>query len=447
MKDIKIVKIMIIVVIIIIILLLLILMLNRNNINKNLIIKDNLNINEGGEVLPEKNNNEFVKVDDYSMFFTVWNSFNNYIDVLKYNIDENDEIEENPYAIKSEEDKRKIIFSMLDINYKENNNINSEQDVVLNKEIREEASIIPIEIKVKYGDKIQVYALDLYIENVNEKKLNEKFYILRIDNNNSTFSIEPIENCNNIDEISVGDNLNNIESNDYNKYYLEQISDEAVVKMYLQKYKYMVVNYPEIFYDNCLEEEYKEKRFGNFDNFKKYIEENENEISNVKAMKYSKNNYIDNNEYIVMDQNNNVYIFKENSIMNFTIKLDTYTILTENFEKTYVEATNEQKVQMNIDKFIQMINRQDYRTSYACLADSFKNNYFKTEEEFKQYVQNNFFLYNDINYNSLKEENDNLYSCELNLTDLTNESDEVKKISIVMKLEDDMNFKMSFSIE
>ena len=39
---------------------------------------------------------------------------------------------------------------------------------------------------------------------------------------------------------------------------------------------------------------------------------------------------------------------------------------------------------MNIDKFFQMINRQDYDAAYNCLAQSYRNNYFTTEEEFEK---------------------------------------------------------------
>lgn len=34
-----------------------------------------------------------------------------------------------------------------------------------------------------------------------------------------------------------------------------------------------------------------------------------------------------------------------------------------------------------------MINRKDYKTSYKCLADSYKNNYFKTEADFANFVK------------------------------------------------------------
>lgn len=445
MKNIKILRIMIIIVIIIIIIL--ILMLNINNVSKDLIIEDS-DKNYGGEILLEKNDNGFEILDDYSMFFTVWNSFNNYIDVQKYHINEDDNIDNNPYLIKSEEDRKFILFSMLDENYKLKKNINSEKDIITNMDIDEQSSIIPIEIKVKYGKNINEYIIDLYIEDIDKKILNERFFIIRIDNRNSTFSVEPVEGCSNIDEIKVEENIDNIKVNKYNKYYFEQMSNESIIRMYLQKYEYMSVSYPQIFYEKYLDKEYREKRFITFENFKKYIEDNKSEILNIKPTKYSiESEKNGNNEYTIIDQNENVYIFKEKSIMNFTVKLDTYTITTDTFKETYENATDEQRIQMNIGRFMQMINRQDYITSYSYLADSFKNNYFQTKDNFEKYIKENFFLYNKITYKSIKKEFSNLYSCELYLKDLTNKVQEIKSLNIVMKLEDDMNFKISFSIE
>ena len=181
-----------IVIIIVIALLLLILNLKVNTGNKDLVIEDDFG-NEPTEKVLEANDNGFVKVDDANMFFTVLNTFNNYIDVLKYEINENDTIDENPYQIKTEEDRKEILFSMLDEECK--NDITTEEKIIST------ATVIPIEIKVKYSTNIQTYALNIYIEDIDSKKLNEKFYIVKIDNKNSTFSIKPLDDCESIDEI------------------------------------------------------------------------------------------------------------------------------------------------------------------------------------------------------------------------------------------------------
>ena len=277
--------------------------------------------------------------------------------------------------------------------------------------------------------------------------------IIKTDSQNMTFSIfledyikdNKYEHDMYTENIKISDN--SIEKNDDNQYKYVNITEEYMAVQYMNSLKSNLLNNIQYTYENLMEDEYKDIRFENFQNFVKYINNNKNELEKIEIKKFVVNYYDDYTEYMCMDQYENYYIFKENAIMDYTFKLDTYTILTENLKKTYVEVTNEQKVQININRFFQMINRQDYRTSYNCLADSFKNNYFKSEDEFKQFVQNNFFLYNDISYDNLIEENDNLYTCELSIIDLTNKSNEVKNINIVMQLEDNMEFKMSFSIK
>lgn len=445
MRELKKLK-KIIIILLIIIILILILILKLNKKNQNLTIEEDVLSNEITERVIESNDNGFKKMDDPNMFCVVLDSLNKYINVLDYEIDEDYTLEENPYEIKNENDKKKVLFSMLDADYKEENNIIYEDDITVGENISE-ISVIPIEMKVKYGDRIQVYALHVYLENVDEKSLAERYFIIKMDNTNATFSIKPLnKKYDGIDEIEENQEEKNIEINDYNQYYIDNISDEALIKMYMEKYRYMSVNYPEVVYNNYFEEEYRDVRFKNVENFKNYIESIRNEILEVKLIKYSKNFYTDYNEYIIIDEYNNTYIFKENSIMNFTLKLDNYTIPTDTFKETYLESKDEKKVQMNIDKFFQMINRHDYTTSYNCLSDSFKNNYFNTEEDFEEYAKDRFFSYNKITFKTYEKVGADLYVFEVELSDLLEEDSEPIKININMKLEDDYNFEMSFDM-
>ena len=128
MKDLKkIIKMMIILLVIIILILILILKLNK--LDDNLVMDEEELPNQVTEQEIEANDNGFKKVDDPTMFFAVWNSFNKYISVLDYKINENDTIEENPYEIKEENDKKKILFLMLDEEYKKDNNIITEDSI------------------------------------------------------------------------------------------------------------------------------------------------------------------------------------------------------------------------------------------------------------------------------------------------------------------------------
>ena len=133
--------------------------------------------------------------------------------------------------------------------------------------------------------------------------------------------------------------------------------------------------------------------------------------------------------------------------MNYEVLLDNYTITTNKFKETYSEANNEKKVQMNVDKFIQMINRHDYKTSYNCISSGFKKNYLDTQEKFEEYMKNVFFEYNKFEFRNIEQKGSNLYTVTLNITDLTEESSEARNVTIIMQLNDDLDFEMSFGIE
>ena len=158
------------------------------------------------------------------------------------------------------------------------------------------------------------------------------------------------------------------------------------------------------------------------------------------------NNYEDHIEYVGKDQFGNLYIFNEYNNQSIDIKLDTYTINTDIFIKEYEKATDEKKVQMNIDKFIQMINRHDYISSYNCISEGFKNNYFSTQEDFENYIKNNFFKYNNFEFKSYEKKGSNIYVYTIQLTDLTGENQDLREIDIIMKLNEELNFEMSFGM-
>ena len=132
--------------------------------------------------------------------------------------------------------------------------------------------------------------------------------------------------------------------------------------------------------------------------------------------------------------------------MNYTLKLDTYTIATDKFKETYASAVDEKKVQMNIDKFFQMINRHDYKTAYSCLAESFKNNYFNTEEEFEEYAKDRFYAYSSMEFKSYEKTGSDIYVFKVELKDLLEENSESREINIIMQLQDDLDFRMSFDM-
>jgi hypothetical protein len=197
---------------------------------------------------------------------------------------------------------------------------------------------------------------------------------------------------------------------------------------------------------NMMTEEYRNKRFGNLDNYKQYIKDNYDEFKGINASAYLTKNTDNAVQYVIKDQYQNLYIFDVKSTMNYTIKLDTYTIEEENFTTTYAGADESQRVQMNIGKFFDMINRHDYITSYRCLDDTFKKNNMKSQQEFENTIKNSLFKFNKYELNELKSIGSKTYECQLYVSDSIDSASDRIKMTIIMQLQEDRNFVMSFSM-
>lgn len=388
------------------------------------------------EIIKVKNRNKYYAIEK------VLNTYIRYIKEMKGIIDfqeyEDDEIK-NEGVLK--------LYSILDKEYISELNVQKEH---LQEKIKKyenyDFSINELYVYEK-SSSINIYFV---YGTIDDEKLN---LLIKTDSSNMTFSIF-LEDYIESKSYSIDMNINNInitdkeiQENDYNKYKYTNITDEYMVKQYINSLKNNILNNIEYTYNNLLDEDYKNKRFGNIENFFEYILESKEILNKIEIQKYLVNYYDDYTEYVCMDQYENYYIFKENAIMDYTFMLDTYTIATEKFKTEYENAEDEKKVQMNIDKFIQMINRHDYKTSYKYISEGFKSNYFRTQNEFENCIKNNFFLYNKLEFKNIEKKGSNLYVCNVQISDLTEANSEVKEISIIMQLNDNMDFEMSFGIQ
>lgn len=430
----KIFKIMIIIIILVILLVLIMFSMNKYVFHRNeKKLEKNVEVKASGEI------NE---VKDIETYLTVSDCVNNY---LLY-VSEND---------------NKSIFELLNKSYTKENNIN--EDNVLNK-------IDKINEKVEFNIK-NIYELDIdvsikiyfiYGYLINEQDKYEDYnVVLNIDYSNNTFSIAPygkiyVEYINyqsNNVSIKKQENLkklvDNIDIGDVNLIQRININDESISEFYFKQYvQKLLYNSQEAYL--YLDQSYSQKRFGDFEEFQQYIIENNSYIKNGILNKYKVNNYGDYDEYICLDNYGNYYIFKVTSPMSYTVMLDTYTIERDEFLKKYNSADNETRVAMNIEKFFSMLNARDYKSAYSKLDEGFKQRYFKTEEDFKDYVKDNFFEINNETYSNCKSVND-VYTIDVLITDYTMRGyigeyrKEVNK-TFIMKLEDGTDFVMSFNV-
>lgn len=349
--------------------------------------------------------------------------------------------EEN--SVEIENQINQLILNILSDTYIKNNEITKEN---LREKISlesEQLVFVPIKARKLIEEDIRTYVVEGVVQNIKYENKGKRCYIVNVDYSNQTFSIEPTQKQ--YDEIDIADKSSNINKKENNEYTNTTINNQTKTQTYINMYKRLVLSVPELAY-SYMDEEYRNKRFGDIKGFKEYIKNNRNNIERISLEQYLVNNNEDYTEYVGKDKYGNLYIFDEKNVLNFSLKLDTYTITTDEFKETYEKADDTKKVQMNIDKFFQMINRQDYANAYNCLAQSYRNNYFKTEGEFEKFAKTNFFTYNKIIFQSYEQKGNKLYVFKIKLEDITGENTDKKEIQIIMQLNDDLNFEMSFGM-
>lgn len=342
---------------------------------------------------------------------------------------------------------RQMRLSLLSEEYIDKNNVNTNNIYQYIKTMNEPCTVIALKMKKMVNIPIEKYIVQAIVINYSYEVLDESYIIVNLDTENRTFSIEPIsDNYNNIEDIkNINSNIA-IQENDNNSYSPIVYNYEEIASNYFLTYKRLLLSKPEILYE-YMDNEYRNKRWGSEENFKDYVTEYKNEITKLRFTEYLVNNKEDITQIVCKDQYGNLYIFNETLPMQFNLQLDTYTITTDNFRETYQNAEDEVKVQLDIDKFIKMINARDYMNVYNHIAEGFKNNYFNTKEEFEEYAKSFFFRYNKVTYKNIEKKGENIYITYLQIADLTEESNDIKELNVIVQLIDENNFIMSFEIQ
>lgn len=403
---------------------------------------------------------ESKDVEGNEEFFWVMSCANQYfnaIDKTTWSTQDSQEIDE---------EQRKAylqnIYNLLDESYIKENSIDLTDVLNYVEDVDEKIFYIPLKMKVYTTEDGQTSKYAIYgIKEKMDYEYISDFYIVVLANRfdgGSVFSVIPQINKNykSIDDIDLKTDNVEIKENDSNQNNNNNFDNEYITRQYVDYYKKLSLGKPEVAY-NLLDKEYRDKRFGSLENYKNYIEENKEESNTAYLKQYLVNNRKDDVQYVGRDQYGRPYVFNVKTPNDYTIWLDTYTIPTEYFKEQYNTDNAEKKVQLNVNKFIMMINTQDWNAAYGVLDEGFKNNYFKTIDDFKNYVKRNAYKYNDIKINSFETTGD-VYKCGVSLTDMSNGtykdsskgsggSGYVYNWNLNMKLGDGMDFIISFEVE
>jgi len=384
---------------------------------------------------------DIINEVSYSELLQVKQSINQYLSTINkdssayYGRDENN----NYVKVVQESEIKKSIYSLLSKNYIEQHAINTENVYSFVDDVTNNQTYTILKLNKIVSSNCNQYIVQGFIEEKNQFK-GVKNFIVNFNLQESVFSIEPIGE--NIDITNMNIKTVEIEKNDYNSIPKALANTENIVKEYFSTTKKLILLYPEKAYE-YLDEEYKNAKFKTVEEFKEYVNSNTERFSAMYIKEYQRTDTADYTQYVCTDKNGNYYIIRENAIMDFDIILDTYTIDLPEFTEKYEVATEQQKVALNIDRFMQAINDKSYYYAYNCLADSYKNNYFKTQEEFEAYAMQNFYSNSIVSYKQFDIQGD-LYTYLVILTN--EETGEQMNKTFIMQLDEGTEFVLSFNI-
>ena len=442
MKIKKIITILIIVLLIILIVLIS-LLLGHNNQEEITTNSDAPTAIESGEI-----DSTLKKVEARNDFYAVERSVQKYYQYLTMNTINSNNItagpEENNVGTQS------IIYDMLDKQYIQYKNLTEDNLFDIIEPISTSEIIIDNMYVSQIDENMSVYIV--LGKEINQSNKEEKSFnmLVKMDMANRTFSLILDDMAEEIIKSSkVGETLDievesSIEKKDYNTFTYEDISDEEYITDMFNDFKTYMMYYQEEAYEQ-LDEEYREKKFGTYEEFQQFINNNIRDIVIMKADKFKVEDYDEYVQYIVSDQNENFYIFNENGTMDYTVILDTYTVDIPEFTEEYNNAQDSEKVLLNLQKVFNAINDGDYKYVYNKLDNTFKQTNFPTEEDFENYIKNNFYEENSIGYSNYKTSGD-LHIYEIEIKDSNNASNVEKTKNFIMQLKDGTDFVMSFEV-
>lgn len=392
----------------------------------------------------EENNNETEAEPQINetKYYNITNVVRTYLGAL----DKSKYILSDGTNYSEDESTKESIYNLLSTEYIESNNITVENVYDYVKDVNENITFVPLDMRISQGsnvDKFLVYGNIVYMDS---QDLEKVYVIVNIDNTNNTFSIEPINNeeISNINDFKFESTLDTIEKNYSNTYLDNNMSDEDISKEKFNNFKLLILRKSEDLF-NLLNEEYRNKKFGDYNGFSQYIDSNYDRLRTINLSMYQVTEEDGYKQYVLLDQDDRYYIFKETSENKEEIFLDTYTVVLPEFLDRYNGADDEYKVGYNVEKFISAINDGDYKYAYNLLDETFRRNNYPSQGDFENLVKTNFFENNEIQHNNVEKQG-NQFVYGITIINKDNES-ERKNITVIMELGEETDFVMSFSID
>lgn len=240
----------------------------------------------------------------------------------------------------------------------------------------------------------------------NSSKVENRVVWIRINDNNKVFYIYPYEylsknNYLNLkaNNIIKTDKFEEIEDRKINKYEEEDILLDKTTCMQevFSKYKFDLLMDRKHLY-NTLDEKYRNAKFKTFEQLEQYIEENKSELYLESIKEFNVSNYDTYKQYSGTGTYENIYIFDVENMMQYTLRLDIYSIITDDYKETYDMLLPNVKGKYCIGRIIEAINNKDYEFIYEKLDPIQKSNYYSKIEDLITYIQTYFWEKNDYEF-------------------------------------------------
>lgn len=418
MKKVKKIIISLLVLLIILSIILIILIKQNNNIDENLLPN-----NELANTKVYASNS--VKENNIYTILAIDNVIQNVIDYAK-------------------ENNKQALYNITETNYIKKNNISTDNVITIYENI--EKYYIQEMCAFETSTMSEYYTYGFILKENNDKPENYYFKVCK-DSSNSTFSVSPlkIDEYNKAKEGKINKTENeSIKSNLYNKYNYNLYSGKDVAEKYINDFIFKMKYIPDVAF-GTLDEEYRNKKFSNIDEFKSYIKNNSERFDDFIIRSYGREATENITNYEVEDINNYYYKIKASSGMDYTIILDDYTVESNEYVQKYNSSSDSTKIATCINKFFKLIDSKEYKSAYAYLDDTFKQKNFDTVGKFETYAKQNFFNNNTVTISSAEKVGD-IYSCKVQIKSGVSVAAMSKDITVIIKLKENTDFVMSFSI-
>lgn len=302
------------------------------------------------------------------------------------------------------------------------------------------------------------------------------YFIVNLDLSSNAFSIIPIDKSEYDRKISepvkANDNQEDtVEKNDNNLIPQKYYEEADIIDIYLQDYIELALFNPEMAYQT-INEDYRIKKFETYQEYEEYIAEKREEletmcksirkqytdfetyqeyeeyyrqVSKTDIKQYKVEEINGKKRYICIAGNDRYYIFDINSIMDYTVIIDTYTVDLPEFTEQYNSANDSEKAGLNLQKVVDALNDKDYKYVYNKLDETFKENNFPDLGKFKQYVEDNLYTSIEAEFSDYKNSG-NIHMYDVSFKNKKDQNDTPITKTFIIKLLDGTDFTMSFNV-